>query len=155
MSQETLQSQLHRKQLYHKKLIDMTTKHKILAILVVVIIASLIVGGVYAATILTSNHVTGTPQPTPTPTPSPTPTPTPNPNPTTVALTQNATGNPFIGDTLHLTATLNKPVAGIAITFYNASVPLTVATTDSLGIATYNTQPVTAPYDFYSTATIP
>ena len=123
-------------------------------IIAVVAVALLLVGVVYAVTVLTSGHISGTPQPTPSPTPTPTATPTANPNPTTLTLTRNGT-TVHIGDIITLTATLDKPVSGIAVTFYNLSIPIAVTSTDSSGAATYVTSPQTVAYDYYATATIP
>ena len=140
----------------------MTPKTK--AVLIVLLIASVIVGGtVAAAVILTSNHIEHpdplpspslSASPTPSPTPSPSPTPTTSPVPTVVTLTANDTDIHY-NDKITFTAQLNQPVAGITITYYNNGTNYGTYTTDAAGTATFTRGPFTGAYDIHVTATIP
>jgi hypothetical protein len=119
-------------------------------ILLVALIASLTIGIVAAAGYVTSNHITRT-DPLPTPTPKPTVTPTQTPTFSIVTLTANDTGIMY-GDMIAFTATLDQPVAGVEITYYNNSTSYGTYTTNSFGIATFTRGPFTGAYDIYVTA---
>jgi hypothetical protein len=113
--------------------------------LIAIIMAALLgtVAVVYAATILTSpEQVTGIPlDPLPV-------------QPTAIHLSSNNTAPFYKGDTLHMVATLNLPVAGITVTLYNNGTSVLAAITDTEGKAVFDRQP-TLPFNYYVTATIP
>lgn len=136
---------------------------KILAIIIVVLVASLVVAGVViAASVLWSNPVTVTPQLNPTPTPTPTPSPSPSPSPTPIVYTLNLdvnTTTPFIGEAIKLTATITPITEGVTVTFYknNVLIAESGATTNAGGVAEYVTPTITGitPKVYNATCTIP
>lgn len=78
-----------------------------------------------------------------------------NPQPKPVILmTSNSTSTPYVGDTIHLTATVSPANPGIVITFNLNSVSMGTATTNPQGIATYDyVVPSTTPFTIYPSAT--
>ena len=74
----------------------------------------------------------------------------------TVVLTSNSTATPYVGDTIHFTATLSVQQANIPVTFNINSVPLSTINSNSIGISTFDytvldTSHITA----YPTASFP
>lgn len=121
----------------------------IVAIIAVVAVASAAIAATY---ISAPEHVTGTPQATPTPTPTQTPTPTPTP--IELHVTSNNTAPFYIGDTLHITATLSPAQAGITVTLYNNGASVATATTNTAGQAVFDRKPSLA-YDYTAVASLP
>lgn len=134
------------------------TLKKLTLIIVGILLIPIVVGIAYAASTLIRNDpaedVTGDPitfvSPSPSPTLAPTasPTPSPSPNiPTAIHLQSNNTAPFYIGDSLHLVAVLDKPVAGINVTLYNSEVPKASALTDDEGKVVWDRAP-TLHYDY-------
>jgi len=126
----------------------LTSTAKLVVLCLVVVAVT--VGVVGAVSYLQSaEHIQGVPQPTPTPSPSPN-------IPTAIHLSSNMSGTFYLGDTVHMIAQLDKPVAGITVNLYNggalASNP--TAITDATGTVTYDRAPSTA-FDYYVVATRP
>jgi hypothetical protein len=112
-----------------------------------------------AVTLISPEHIVGTPQNTPSPTPVPSPTATPEPTPvkpTAIHLSSNISGVFYKGDTLELIAQLDQPVQGITVFLWNNGAQLAGvnATTDATGKAVFDRTPVNA-FDYHVTATIP
>ena len=75
-------------------------------------------------------------------------------------MTSNLTVPFYIGDTLHLVAELNVPVAGVSVALYNNGAPLIVGgvavtgLTDTDGIVVFDRKPSLA-FDYHVVATLP
>lgn len=105
--------------------------------LIVAVVALGTVGVAYAAYIMTSNHVTGTPG-----------------TQATLTLT-SSTASPISGVAFQLTAHVSDNTPGIPVTLYNNAVQIGVpVSTDTNGDAVF-TVSVTAAYDFHATGQHP
>jgi hypothetical protein len=130
---------------------------KLKAAIIIVLIASLFIGLVAAASYLTSNTVNVLPvvAPTPTPTPFPTPTPTPAPVVYSLTLASNTTA-PTVGENIILTATIAPAVNSVTITFFRNNVALGTSLSNAGGVATYiTTISNTTPKEYNATCTVP
>jgi flagellar basal body-associated protein FliL len=132
---------------------------KLKAAIIIVLIASLFIGLVVAASYLTSNTVNVTPvaAPTPTPTPAPSPTPTPTPVPIVYSLTlASNTTSPTVGENIILTASITPAVNSVTITFFRNNIALGTSLSNAGGVATYiTTISNTTPKAYNATCTIP
>lgn len=123
------------------------SQHKVA--LAAVAVLALTVCGVAAASqllLVDSNHITGTPEPTPSPTAQP--TVAPEQNVIGATLTSNMTGTFFLGDTIHLTATLNVTQAGVNVQLWNLGYYKETLQSDSNGVVTWDRAPTVA-FDYY------
>lgn len=116
---------------------SMSKRKIVVIILAFVALIAIVAGGAYGIYIMTSNHVTGTPQAK-----------------ATLTLTANTTGI-VVGDTLHLVAHVSDNTAGITINVTNNSVQVGTAVTDSNGNAAIDAADITSAYDFVATGAHP
>ncbi len=121
-------------------------KNKTLAIILIVVIIGACVGVAYAASTYWSNQVTVTPE---------------IPQAAyTLTLTAN-TSHPIVGEIIELSATITPtvsgtPVGGIRVYFYQNNITFANALTETNGIATCTTSPLTqaTPYVYNASCTI-
>jgi hypothetical protein len=124
---------------------EMTKNNKLyLAVAIAAMLA--IVGVVGAASIIAApEHITGTPLD---------PEPTPTPTTYTLSFSGNNTVPFYKGDTLRMTAQVSPATPGVIVTLYNNGNVVTTATTNSLGAAVFDRNPIN-PFDYTVTAEIP
>jgi hypothetical protein len=121
---------------------------KLKAAIIIVLIASLFIGLVAAASYLTSNTVNVLPVVAPT-------TPTPVPVVYSLTLASNTTA-PIVGENIILTATIAPAVNSVTITFFRNNVALGTSLSNAGGVATYiTTISNTTPKEYNATCTIP
>ena len=121
------------------------------AAIIVIAVASLLVGGVYAATLLTSpSSDPVTVNATPTPTPSPTPIP--------VGLSKVTvnTQTLTVGEQLTISTTISNATPDLIVNFYNQNnAAVGSAVTDALGTATLNLTPPIGTWTYYAQTSLP
>lgn len=95
-------------------------KTKVKALIVIAVIASLLIAGVWAATTYWSNTIQIDPEPA-----------------QVLSLSANST-TPEVGETIRFTATVDPPIASITVNFLVNNVTVGAAVTNSSGLADWD-----------------